>query len=195
MERVIIQVQMEGQGPKRDLEVPAGIPAIELVSLLAQALYQDGETNVSTHSFYIVLPTDGRILDVDKTLMEACIWDGATVILKKLPLAFLESDTNHTYPILSPVVRVGRCFISKKDDCNRVDLIDLGDEPKGKTVHRRHALLTLRGEKWFFNRLRGARNMTRINDHVAQPGYFYPLSDGDRVFLGGVQLWFHEGQW
>ena len=146
-----------------------------------------------SHSFYIASPPDGRVLDADKTLVQANIWDGATIILKKLPSAFLESDTGRKYPILFPVVRIGRCSSSAKDKCNAANLIDLGGEPKGQTVHRQHVRLALHKDKWFFSRFREARNVTKLNDQTAQIGHSYPISDGDHIVLGGVQLWFHEG--
>ncbi len=193
MERVIIQVQVDSTGSKKDLEVPAEVPAIELASLLAQALSREQGANEFVHSFYIKAQPGGRILAADQTLVQANIWDGATIILKQLPFVFLESEAKHKYFVLFPVVSIGRCARSAGDGCRAADLIDLSKEPGGKTVHRRHVKLTLRKGQWLLSRFREARNVTKVNDQPLQPGRSHPLSDGDRIILGKVQLWFHEG--
>jgi hypothetical protein len=76
VQRVIISVAVEGGPHGLDLEVPAGLPAAELVPLLAAAL------QAPAHSYRLEALPPGRLLQPHESLAAAGAWDGAWLILR-----------------------------------------------------------------------------------------------------------------
>lgn len=82
MERVIVTVKGAHETRGRDLEVPAEVEAVRLVSLLAQALQWDGAIGGRSVPYTIYAEPPGRVLRPTETLADAGVWDGAWLILQ-----------------------------------------------------------------------------------------------------------------
>ena len=77
MERVIVEVLLEGEQAGRDLELPPNLPVEQLAPLVAQAL------SWPAHQYEIEARPPGRPLRPDETLAEAQAWDGAVLIFRQ----------------------------------------------------------------------------------------------------------------
>lgn len=82
MERVIVTVKGAHETRGRDLEVPAEVEAVRLVSLLTQALQWDGAIGGGSVPYTIYAEPPGRVLRPTETLADAGVWDGAWLILQ-----------------------------------------------------------------------------------------------------------------
>jgi len=190
MWRVVVHVKREGE-EGCDLEVPAEVPISELVKLISQALGWCDRYGVKAESL-------GRTLKPDETLAEAGAWDGSHLIflptLQELPPgefkpAFLISDEGREYVLNYPEMRIGRS-LAKDTPSSPKDLLDLKNEPQGRTVSRHHARITFTGGMWSLTPLAGTKNQTLVNNKPADATQPCPLSEGDWLQFGGVRMRF-----
>ena len=197
MLRVVVQARFEGDGQSYDLEVPAECPSRELAFRVSRAM----AWNPLTRPFEIVVQPSGRVLPPGDSLADAGLWDGAELLFRLSPqaarissaMAVLESDFMRVYEINQPAVAIGRT--GRRDRRDGSDIIDLRDDPQGRTVSRTHASMILRGTQWFLIPSLRSKNGTMVNDQRAEPGAEYPLMDGDRLQFGGVRVRFRiKGQ-
>ncbi len=73
-----------------------------------------------------------------------------------------------------------------------VPAVDLSVVDPQKTTSRRHATLFLRDGQWYVREEVGVRNGTFVNGQRLAAGEERPLSHGDRVRFGLVELEFHN---
>ncbi|MCX7895393.1 MAG: FHA domain-containing protein, partial [Thermoanaerobaculum sp.] len=72
-------------------------------------------------------------------------------------------------------------------------LVDLGPVDPQKTTSRRHATLFFRDGQWYLREEVGVRNGTFVNGRRLQTGEAHPISSGDRLRFGLVEVEFHTG--
>jgi CRP-like cAMP-binding protein len=71
--------------------------------------------------------------------------------------------------------------------------VDLSDEEMGRSVSRRHARIVERAGQFYLVGEIGVLNPLLLNDASVEAATLTPLSDGDRISLGGVQIVFRAG--
>jgi hypothetical protein len=192
MLRVIVYVCLAGSSAGKDLEVPAEIPATELARLLADALgYAQTGTNVLHYNIYA--EPLGRLLQPEERLIDASVWDGSTLLLHSYPTAYFVASSGRRYQWTQQEIWIGRVVADSQQQTQATHWLDLGEEPEGKTVSRRHARLSFDTGKWWLTAAPQAMNSVWHNGHALNPGKPQVLQDGDKVQMGGVVLHFRSG--
>lgn len=69
--------------------------------------------------------------------------------------------------------------------------IDFDGYPDGKYVSHRHAQIVKMNDRYYIEDL-GSSNSTWVNDIKLAQGQVEPISDGDVIRLGKIELTFHE---
>jgi hypothetical protein len=198
MLRVIIRVRREGESEVFDLEAPAEVPAEQLSDMLARARGWERTKTGQLTGYTLVKGGVGQVLRGQETLADAGIWEGAEVILRPksgppervLQPATLVSAGGRQYPLPYPKMRVGRSAANDADNEARLDLVDLRDEPEGRTVSRNHALVVYTNGDWSVIPFDKTENQTLVNDQPVDVNRPYQLISGDRLRVGGVVLEF-----
>ncbi len=198
MLRVIIQVRREGETEVHDVEVPAEVPAERLSEMLACALQWERSRSGQPVGYNLVKGATGQPLRGHETLADVGIWAGAEVILRPksgppepvLRSAILISSSGRRYHLLYPKMRLGRTPLNERGNEAQPDLVDLKEEPEGRTVSRNHALLIYTNGDWAIIPFDKTENGTFVNDRRIDPNQPYQLLPGDRLRLGGVELEF-----
>ena len=145
-----------------------------------------------------LVTASGQVLRGHETLADVGVWDGATLLLRPktgapqevLHPAIFVSNTQRRYLLTVPKVRIGRSTGKATDKRAQLDLVDLRDEPEGKTVSRNHALAIYMNGDWSLIAFGQTENSTYVNDEPVAPNKPYQLQDGDRVEFGDVGLVF-----
>lgn len=198
MLRVLVQVRREGEEDTHQLEVPAEVPAEQLADMIAQAFGWERTQSGQPTSYWIVRGTSNQILRGQETLAELGIWDGSVLIFRPKtrppdkvlhPAAFV-SATQGKYLLSYPRMRVGRSPSTEVEREGQLDLIDLREEPEGKTVSRNQALVVYTSGDWTLVPFAGTENPTLVNDKPLDPDHPYQLLEGDFVQFGRVVLRF-----
>jgi len=202
MLRTIIRVRREGEAQAFDVEAPAEVPAEQLSDMLARALGWERTTAGQLTGYTLVQGSSGQILRGQESLADVGVWEGAEVILRPkagapervLRPAALVSASGQQYPLLYPKMRIGRSAAGDVDRGTRIDLVDLREEPGGKTVSRNHALAVYADGEWSVIPFDKTENQTLVNDKSIAVNQPYQLLPGDRLRLGDVQLEFRFSQ-
>lgn len=193
MLRVIVNVRQAHQSGDMDLEVPAEIPASELVDLIAKAM---GWTQVA---YDVIIEPPGRSLKPSESLADAGAWDGVSLVLIPQGGAsqFEGEPITHTARLNSPEggiylmdkmpVMIGRKSIASNASMH---LIDLSNEPEGRSVSRNHAQINRIRDEWTLTPLHGRQNRTIVDGIQLEPAQPHILRDGMQVQFGRVLLTF-----
>jgi len=200
MLRVIIRVRREGEGEVFDLEAPAEVPAEQLSDMLARARGWERTKTGQLTGYTLVKGAAGQILRGQETLADVGVWEGAEVILRPksgvpervLRPASLVSASGRRYLLPYPKMRIGRSGASDVDSDSRLDLVDLHEEPEGRTVSRNHALAVYTNGDWSVVPFDKTENQTLVNNELINVNQPYQLLSGDRLRLGGVELEFQS---
>lgn len=115
---------------------------------------------------------------------------GATIIGGLEPTAELRAE-GRTYPLVAPEGRQLTLGRHSDDHTYNPDL-DLGDLASGRTVSRRHGLLSYRGDQWFLKVEAAVTNPTLLNGTTLAHGQEVALEDGNEVTCGRVVVTFHQ---
>jgi hypothetical protein len=198
MLRVIIRVRREGEAETVDVEAPAEVPAEQLSDMLARALEWERTKSGQLTGYTLVKGGSGEILRSQETLADVGVWEGAEVILRPksgapervLRPAIFISASGRRYLLPYPKMRIGRGAGNDADGEARLDLIDLREEPEGRTVSRNHALAVYTSGDWAVIPFDKTENRTLVNDKPIDVNQSYQLLPGDRLRLGGVELEF-----
>jgi len=87
----------------------------------------------------------------------------------------------------------GEVTVGRKDPATGlVPTVDLGELDKQKTTSRRHAVLVFRDGAWYLREEVGVHNGTFVNGRRLSPGEACPVSPGDLLRFGLVELEFHH---
>jgi hypothetical protein len=189
MLRVIVYVRLAESNEGKDLEVPAEIPATELARLIAQALgFLQMSTTVTQYNIYV--EPLGRILQPEEKLIDASVWDGATLSLHSYPAAYFVANSGRRYPCTQPEMWIGRTVADSQQQTPTLHWLDLSEEPEGKTVSRRHARLFCNAGQWWLTASAQTMNSILHNGQALTPDKPQVLQGGDTVQFGGVVLQF-----
>lgn len=198
MLRVMIRVRREGEAETSDIEAPAEVPAEQLSEMLARALNWERTKTGQLTGYTLVKGGTGQVLRGQETLADVGVWEGAEVILRPksgpperlLRPATLVSASGRQYPLPYPKMRIGRSAANDADSEAQLDLVDLRDEPEGRTVSRKHALVVYTSGDWAVIPFDKTENRTLVNDKPIDVNQPYQLLPGDRLRLGSVELEF-----
>lgn len=82
MESAIVTVRNTGGSFEKDMELPSNLPVRELSVRLLEVLRTLDYVSFGSFS-HLVLSSDGRILDDEKTLDELNVWDGSIITVRQ----------------------------------------------------------------------------------------------------------------
>lgn len=82
MESAIVTVRNTGGSFEKDMELPSNLPVRELSVRLLEVLRTLDYVSFGSFS-HLVLSSDGRILDAEKTLDELNVWDGSIITVRQ----------------------------------------------------------------------------------------------------------------
>ena len=80
MERVIVSIKRDFDQEAHDIEVPAGMPILQLASSIARSLGWSMDAQGRPVFYEVGAQPPGRILKDDETLAQVGAWDGAWLI-------------------------------------------------------------------------------------------------------------------
>ncbi len=197
MLRIIINVRQTDQNTDYDLEVPAETPIAELSQYIALALgWQDSIDKDKIYSVYSIHPK--HVIPPEKSLAEAGIWDGSTLIFDLSPETGRTRQNNHASSQIHLVSKSGKRYVisSSPTILGRrtpstsaiTNLIDFGSETAGKSVSRRHAKLEWIDDQWWLTPLHGGHNRTLINGEQIPQKASRTLHQDDEIVLGDLTL-------
>lgn len=192
MLRVVIQAMLEGESSSYDLEVPAEVPASELVGLVARAM----GWSAPGCDFEVTVQPSGKPLIAAESLADAELWDGTSLLFRRVaqrarPVVqppVIKTKSGRDHPIAQSIVELGR---RRSNEPLSGDLVDLSDELDANTVSHRHARLALTEDHWILSPLASSRNPTRVNGQIVPENSEYYLMDGDFIQLGNVGFYFY----
>ena len=197
MLRVIVNVRRQGEATDHDLEVPAEVPSAQLAESIAKAL--DYYEELPGYSIRYVLRADppGRSLRPDESLADAGLWDGSCLIFRQVMVrgetfrpVFLESPTGRVYQLDRPQVQIGRRSVAAPIGSEGEGMVDLLDEPGGRTVSRHHADIIFDKDTWSIVAQQKARNETTVSGRLVEREESCQIVDGDHLQFGDVRLQF-----
>jgi len=92
-----------------------------------------------------------------------------------------------------PLGEGGEATVGRQDPATGLSpTVDLGEVDKQKTTSRRHAVLVFKDGTWYLREEVGVRNGTFVNGRRLAPGEACPVSPGDLLRFGLVELEFHQ---
>ena len=188
MLRVCVTVSNGQTAPPYDVEAPAEIPAMQLERLISHGLQWDVDGNGLALRHSIFADPPGRVLGTQETLADAKVWDGSALKFETFVSAYFAAPSGQFYPLHRSEVVIGRVAPGEVDDT----MINLAAETGSKTVSHQHALVTFSKGQWQIIHLSDV-NQTVLNGHVLDGDDRLTLSNGDRVELAAIELFFHLG--
>lgn len=200
MWRVIVQVKGDQDQKGRDLEIPTDVPAWQLGRMLARALEWDEDPKHQHFSYTL----EAELLDLSPefrykrvmlrdsdTLAKLGVWNGATLFLKRQMASYIPAhfvaDSGQSYPLMAPEMRIGRDL---SDETVIGDLVNLKNEPQGRSVSRHHAFIRFKDTAWTLIITKESKYPSFLDNQPLQAEQPYPLNHGSRVQLGSVTLQF-----
>jgi len=205
MSTVVVTIR-DGQGGKRDLELPADIPISTLGAFIAQAIHHP-DLPVDNTIVKPVLKNEGTgdVIPQDKSLKAAGVVHGDILLLmvKEVPAELphdesslhfsgpgLMDPSGKTFPFRGKSILIGRedpasGIVSK---VLGVDLTDL-DYLAGPSVSRRHAQVLYREGNYVVQDLQST-NGTSVNGQLLPPEARLNLHHGDEIRFGDITLYF-----
>ena len=197
MLRIIINVRQTDQNTDYDLEVPAETPIAELSQYIALALgWQDSIDKDKIYSVYAIPPK--HVIPPEKSLAEAGIWDGSTLVFDLPSEARHAGKNNHESSQIHLVSKSGKRYVISSSPAILgrrtpstsaiTNLIDFGSETAGKSVSRRHAKLEWTDGQWWMTPLHGGNNRTLIKGEQITQKESRALHQNDEIVLGDLTL-------
>lgn len=80
VERVVVEVRLQGEARGQDMEVPPDVPAAQLAGAIAAALDWPRAAGDREIEYAIEATPPGRVLGPDETLAQAQAWDGSLLV-------------------------------------------------------------------------------------------------------------------
>jgi hypothetical protein len=202
-DRVVVTVYLQGNSRGKDLVVPTTIPVQTLARYVAIGLRQM-PPDAPPVELPVFQEPGGVRLPADKSLGDLGIWDGSILVLAIPADATMSADTfagpvlltprGRRLALTRPHYRIGRRLLKGEPSGEMIPLLDLGDEPDGRTVSHHHAdLLFDDGARAWTLTARRSTNGTTVNGRVLSPEASYRLSNQDTIRLGDVELVFQVG--
>lgn len=129
-----------------------------------------------------------RLRTVQPHLLEAPVAVAAPVAAAAGPAFLLHSASQTQFPLSAESENT----VGRRDPVTGLQpAVDLTSLDPNKTTSRRHATLFFRSGQWHVREEVGVRNGTFVNGQRLATGEEHPLSDGDLVRFGLVELEFH----
>lgn len=198
MFRATVNVRNRQGMDSHDLEVPTTLSVQDLAQLIAIAL--EWEDSALASRYTVTVESEGRQLAGQQSLADQGVWDGAHLVIEPIPesassqhgeapQACLVTDTKRRHGLACAKTQIGRSSAINPVHNQNLSLVDLKEEPRGKTVSRHHADVLFTDHGWWVVP-QATENQTLLNDVVLEPMKIYQLRDGDRLQCGAVMLRF-----